>query len=234
MKVIGYIRVSSKEQVEDGVSLDAQRAKLQAYALAMDLELVAMEEDAGISAKTISGRPGLMRTLALLESGAAEGVLVVKLDRLTRSVRDLGDLVERYFAREFSLLSVSDSIDTRTAAGRLILNVLTSVAQWEREATGERTRDALGHLRTEGVHIGGVPLGWDRTDEIDDEGRRRWIVNDAEQLVLQRIRALRDQGCSYRAVAAALTAEGVATKRGGRWAAATVRKALNARIFMPT
>ena len=224
-KVVGYVRVSTEGQADGGVSLDAQRAKLSAYAIAMDLDLVAIVEDAGVSAKSLA-RPGLGRVLAMLDSGEAEGVLVAKLDRLTRSVRDLGDLVERYFASRCSLLSVSDSIDTRTAAGRLVLNVLTSVAQWEREATGERTRDALAHMKREGVKLGGAALGWTRGDATDAHGRR--VVEDvgAEAETVGRIVALRAEGASLREIAATLDAEGRTTKRGGRWAAETVRKVL--------
>src|ERR1700733_6604891 len=111
-RVIGYVRVSTEQQADGGVSLDAQRAKLTAYALAMDLDLLEVVVDAGASAKSLA-RPGLQRALAALDAGAADGLLVCKLDRLTRSVRDLGELVERYFADRFALLSVSDSIDTR-------------------------------------------------------------------------------------------------------------------------
>lgn len=225
-RVVAYVRVSSKEQVEDGVSLAAQRARVEAYALAMDLELVGVEEDAGLSAKTLAGRRGLERALKVLEEGRADGLLVVKLDRLTRSVRDLGHLVDRYFASRWSLLSVSDSIDTRTAAGRLILNVLTSVAQWEREATGERTRDALAHLKTEGVKIGGEALGWRRSDGVDGDGRRVVVSADEEVETIARIRELRSDGASLRAIARTLRSESRRTKRGGRWDGATVRKIL--------
>ena len=84
--VAGYVRVSTEQQAGEGVSLDAQRIKLQAYAVAMDLELVDVFEDAGLSAKSLR-RPGLQSALALLEDGKAAGLVVVKLDRLTRSVR---------------------------------------------------------------------------------------------------------------------------------------------------
>jgi DNA invertase Pin-like site-specific DNA recombinase len=225
-RVVGYVRVSSREQVDEGVSLAAQRAKLQAYALAMDLELVGIEEDAGLSAKTLSGRVGLGRALARLEAGGADGILVAKLDRLTRSVRDLGDLVDRYFSSKWSLLSVSDSIDTRTAGGRLVLNVLTSVAQWEREATAERTRDALSHLKSEGVLIGGEPLGVRRTGEIDRDGRRVVVEDELEMAAVRRMLHLRSGGSSLRSIARALRDEGHPTKRGGSWAAATVGRVL--------
>lgn len=225
-RVVGYVRVSTEHQSDGGVSLEAQRTKLEAYALALDLELVAIEEDAGLSAKTLA-RPALQRALAMLDAGTAEGLLVTKLDRLTRSVRDLGELVERYFASKYSLLSVSDSIDTRSAAGRLVLNVLASVAQWEREATGERTRDALAHLRASGVQLGGMALGWEHGDETDAQGRR--VIREVEDdgATIKRILVLRAEGLTLRAIAARLTAEGRRTKRGGKWAAETVRLVLD-------
>lgn len=232
-RVVAYVRVSSKEQVEDGVSLAAQRTRVEAYALAMDLELVGVEEDAGFSAKTLAGRRGLERALKALEEGRADGLLVVKLDRLTRSVRDLGHLVDRYFASRWSLLSVSDSIDTRTAAGRLILNVLTSVAQWEREATGERTRDALAHLKAEGVKIGGEALGWRRSDGVDGDGRRVVVPDQEEAETVERMLAMRADGASLRTIARALVSERRRTKRGGRWDAATVRKVLGRTDLQP-
>ena len=191
----------------------------------MDLDLVAIVEDASVSAKSLV-RPGVARALAMLEAGGAEGLLVTKLDRLTRSVRDLGDLVERYFASRFSLLSVADSIDTRSAAGRLVLNVLASVAQWEREATGERTRDALAHIKRDGVRLGGAGLGWTRSEATDSNGRRVVENVKTEAETVARIVALRSEGASLREIAATLDAEGHTTKRGGRWAAETVRKVL--------
>jgi DNA invertase Pin-like site-specific DNA recombinase len=223
--VAGYIRVSTEQQAGDGVSLDAQRTKLQAYALAMDLELVAVFEDAGLSAKALA-RPGLQGALAMLEQGKASGLVVVKLDRLTRSVRDLGELVDRYFASRFSLLSLSDSIDTRTASGRLVLHVLGAVSQWEREATAERTRDALAQLRADGVRLGAEALGWQRSEAVDTSGRRACEEIADELATVARIVELQEQGLSVRAIALALAAEGRSTKRGGRWHPTTIQRIL--------
>jgi len=223
--VAGYVRVSTEQQAGEGVSLEAQRVKLQAYAVAMDLELVAVFEDAGLSAKSLA-RPGLQSALALLEEGKAAGLVVVKLDRLTRSVRDLGELVDRYFASRFSLLSLSDSIDTRTASGRLVLHVLGAVSQWEREATGERTRDALAQLRSDGVRLGAEALGWHRSAATDAKGRRCCEDVATEGATIRRMRELRQQGLYVREIAAALEAEGRQTKRGGRWHATTIQRIL--------
>ena len=125
-RTIAYVRVSTDKQADRGVSLDAQQAKAKAYAELYDLDIVEVVIDAGVSAKTLD-RPGLERALGMLKAGKADALLVVKLDRLTRSVRDLGHLLERYFAPgKAALLSVGEQIDTRSAGGRLVLNVLAS------------------------------------------------------------------------------------------------------------
>ena len=225
-RVVGYIRVSTEGQAEGGISLEAQRAKLIAYAVAMDLELVVVEADEGLSAKTLD-RPALQRALTMLREGTADALLIVKLDRLTRSVRDLGDLVERYFAAgKWSLLSVADSIDTRSAAGRLVLNVLASVAQWEREATAERTRDALAHLSSQGVQLGGAALGWTHTEATDAHGRKVIAPVAGEAETVARILALKAEGRSVRAIAEQLAAEGRQTKAGGRWHPTTIQRVI--------
>ena len=207
-KAVGYIRVSTDKQVDHGISLDAQRSKLEAYAALYDIELACVIVDAGVSAKTLD-RPGLQQALGMLRRGEAEALLVAKLDRLTRSVKDLGTLLDAYFAEAFTLLTVADSIDTRTAAGRLVLNVLMSVAQWERETITERTTEAMHHLKTQGRKTGGdVPYGF--TARADGT-----LVADAdEQALLEAIRSARSQGYSQRQVVAELARQGFTTRKG--------------------
>lgn len=214
MKVVGYIRVSTEDQAEGGFSLAAQKAKLEQYASLYELDLVEIVVDAGASAKSLN-RDGLSRALAALDSGEAEGLLVAKLDRLTRSVKDLGTLLDGYFASKFALLSVADQIDTSTAAGRLVLNVLTSVAQWEREAIGERTSVALKQKQAQGEHVGSPALGYEVV-----EGKLKAVRSEIE--VVERILELRRAGETLTAIADTLNFEGVATKRGGKWYAKTV------------
>jgi site-specific DNA recombinase len=209
-KAVGYIRVSTDKQAEHGVSLEAQQAKLTAYAQLYDLDLVDVIVDAGVSAKTLD-RPGLQRALSMLRKGQAHALLVAKLDRLTRSVKDLGTLVEDYFSSDaITLLSVADSIDTRTAAGRLVLNVLGSVAQWERETIGERTAEALAHKKAQGQKLGGdVPYGY----RVDADGKTL-VADDAEQALLGAIRDARSRGLSQRAIVAELARQGFTTRKG--------------------
>ena len=204
-RAVAYLRVSTAEQAREGVSLAAQRAKVEAYAALYDVGLVAVLEDAGASAATLE-RPGLKKALAMLKSGAADALLVAKLDRLTRSVRDLGELVDRHFAgkRPRALLSVAEQVDTRSAAGRMVLNIIASIGQWEREAIGERTADAMRHMRERGEYTGGeAPLGFCRTPGSGD-----LIACAGETAVIAEIRRLRAAGMSVRAIAADLGGRG--------------------------
>jgi site-specific DNA recombinase len=216
-RTVAYLRVSTDKQADRGVSLDAQRAKVAAYAELYDLELVEVVVDAGASAKTLD-RPGLARALGMLRKGGeADALLVVKLDRLTRSVRDLGELVERHFAPgKAALLSVGEQIDTRSAAGRLVLNVLASVSQWEREAIGERTAAAMQHKAACGEFTGGeVPFGF-----RVEAGRLEPV--DHEQHVIAEARRMRTAGMSLRAVARELDAAGLRSRLGRAFAPAQV------------
>lgn len=221
MKVIAYTRVSTTDQA-NGVSLEAQTAKLTAYAALYDLTIVETIEDAGESAKSLH-RPGLQRALGMLKRGEADGLVIVKLDRLTRSVADWQTLIDGYFGERAGkqLMSVSDSIDTRTAAGRLVLNVLLSVAQWERETTAERTREALRHKIRNGERVGKVRFGYDLA--ADGVGL---IENSAEQQAIATMIELRQAGATYRAIAAELSERGIEPKEANAWDHSAVRRIL--------
>ena len=210
MRIILYARVSTVDQSDNGVSLEAQQAKLESYASLYDLTVAKTIVDAGESAKSLN-RPGLQQALELLRTGNADGLAVVKLDRLTRSISDWQSLIDDYFGERAGkqLFSVSDSIDTRTAAGRLVLNVLLSVAQWEREAVGERTREALRHKIRNGERCGKVRFGYD----LADDGKTL-IANPTEQRAIALMLDLREAGHTLRQIAATLTERGIPTKEG--------------------
>jgi DNA invertase Pin-like site-specific DNA recombinase len=216
-KTVAYLRVSTDKQADKGVSLDAQRAKVLAYAELYDLELVDVIVDAGESAKTLA-RPGLQTALGMLRDGKADALLVVKLDRLTRSVRDLGELVETHF-RSAALLSVSEQIDTRSAAGRLVLNVLASVSQWEREAIGERTATAMRHMVAQGEYIGGdAPYGY----VVDANGHL--VAHEVEQAIVSEAKTMRAGGASLRSIAAHLESKGARSRTGRRFDAKQIAR----------
>ena len=216
-RTIIYTRVSTADQADRGVSLEAQEAKARAYAAVYELDVVEVITDAGSSAKTLD-RPGLQRALTLLKAGKADALLVVKLDRLTRSVKDLGALIEGPFAKA-ALLSVAEQIDTRSAAGRLVLNILGAVSQWEREAIGERTSAAMQHKKTQGERVGAVPYGY----ALADDGKAL-VPLSAEQAVIAEARVLRAAGMTLRAVASELTAIGKLARNGKPFEAAQIAR----------
>jgi site-specific DNA recombinase len=222
MKAIGYVRVSTEKQADFGVSLEAQSEKVRAMAVVQGAELTEVIIDAGESAKSLN-RPGMARLLSLVDAGAVDTVIIAKLDRLTRSVKDLAELLERFTRRGVSLVSVAESLDTGTAAGRLVLNIMTAVSQWEREAIGERTRDAMHHKRANGERVGPVPFGY-RTgaDGLHLE------TDPAEQDILSRIWELKAAGRTTRQIADELNRQGFTTRRGTAWRFQYVAEVLRA------
>src|SRR6266853_448600 len=118
MKTIGYVRVSTDKQADHGVSLEAQAEKIRAMAVVHNAELIDIIVDGGESAKSLN-RPGMARLLALVDAGEVKAVIIAKLDRLTRSVKDLCVLLERFERRGVALVSVAESLDTGSAARRL-------------------------------------------------------------------------------------------------------------------
>lgn len=217
MRVVGYIRVSTQGQGDSGLGLEAQKEKIAAYCSLYDLELVSVFIDIA-SGKSLKGRDGLTQALAALDRGEASGLIVAKLDRLTRSVKDLGELIDKWFSR-FSFFCVAEQVDTRTAAGRLVLNLLTSVAQWERETIGERTRAALAVKKNRGERVGYIPFGYRLAADgktLEDDPQEQWILSE--------IKTLRRLGLSLRDIAAELNARGIYNREKKPWSHMAIKR----------
>ncbi len=211
MKTIGYVRVSTERQAERGSSLEAQAEKIRAMALVQGVELADIIVESGESAKSLN-RTGMGQLLAMVEAGKVKAVIVAKLDRLTRSVKDLCELLERFERKGVALVSVAESLDTGSAAGRLVLNIMAAVSQWEREAIGERTKDALSHKRSQGQRVGNIAFGY----RLAADGHHL-EADPGEQGALAEIRRLRSQGETLRGIAATLNQGPLRTRRGTTW-----------------
>ena len=218
--VTGYARVSTEEQSLEGVSLDYQKHKLRIYCELNDLNLVGIIEDAGISGKTLSKRPGIQEALGQLERGEVSGLVILKLDRLSRSTRDILDLTDRFEKNDWELHSIMERLDTSSATGRFTLTLLASLAQLEREQISERTKAALAHKKENGEYLGTPPLGYQV--EVSPSGQRNLVPVHEEQLVLQRIDDMRREGMTYQQIADALNKDDVRTKRGKLFRKASV------------
>src|ERR1700674_1755045 len=163
----------------------------------------------------------MARLLAMVDGGVVKAVIVAKLDRLTRSVKDLCELLERFECRGVALVSVAQSLNTGSAAGRLVLNIMAAVAQWEREAIGERTRDAIRHKRNQGERVGNIVFG----SRLSGDGGHL-EPNPPEQAALAEIRRLRSQRTTLRGIAAALNQRDFRTRRGTAWRLESVARAI--------
>ena len=209
MKIIGYVRVSTDEQADSGAGLAVQRAAIEAEATRRGWQLVAIHEDAGASGKSLNGRPGLAAALAAVEAGEAAGLVVAKLDRLSRSLLDFAGLMARSQRKGWALVALDLGVDTSTPSGEMMASVLAIFAQFERRLIGQRTRDALAVKKAQGVRLG-----------------RPTTMPDA---VRARIRREHEAGRSLTAIAAGLNADAVPTAQGGQhWHPSTVRAAVRA------
>jgi site-specific DNA recombinase len=224
VKVIGYCRVSTDEQASNGVSLDTQEEKMRAYCLAKDWELMDVIRDEGISAKNLK-RPALQSILVRVSKRNGkrgfEGIVVCKLDRLTRSVGDLAYLNKLFEANRVALVSIQEAVDTSTASGRLFHNIIACLSEWERGVISERTRDALRHKRSNGCLAGEIPYGY----SLKEDGETLEPIPE-EQKILKKIRSLRGSSLSYWKIADRLNSSGVTTKKGKKWYPATVQSVL--------
>jgi site-specific DNA recombinase len=217
MKVIGYCRVSTDEQAREGVSMDAQREKIVAWAALNDHTLVEVFADEGISGKATSNRPGLRAAIARVI--AEKGVLVVySLSRLSRSTRDTINIADALGRAGAQLASCREKIDTTTAAGNMFFRLMAVLAEFERELIAERTQAALDHKWDKGEAPGNTPYGF----LADAEGRL--VPNEAEQVGLGIILRGVADGDGYATIARRLGVRGVPTRGGRPWERGVVRK----------
>ena len=205
-----YCRVSSDERLDQEFnSIDAQKEAGHAYIASQRAEgwipVADDYDDPGYSGGN-TDRPALKRLLADIERGLIDIVVVYKIDRLTRSLADFAKMVDVFDLHDVSFSAVTQQINSATSMGRLMLNVLLSFAQFEREVTSERIRDKIAAAKRKGMWMGGVPsIGYDVVN-------RQLVVNDAEAAVVRRIFEEMLTIGSPTLIAADLTAEGITTK----------------------
>lgn len=203
MRFYGYVRVSTREQGDSGLGLDAQGEAIRTEANRRGWEIVDIRQDVS-SGKSMRKRDELGRTLRDLRDGNADGLIVAKLDRLSRSVLDFAAVMESASAEGWSVVVIDLGVDTTTTHGELIANIMIALAQWERRIIGDRTRSALEAVKARGTKV----------------GRKSGVSDDTLRL----IRALRASGLSWQRIADTLTEQRVPTSQGGQWHASTVRR----------
>lgn len=205
MKAISYARVSTTVQGESGLGLDDQLAKCQDYAARNGLEVLDHVVEVE-SAKSVAGRPLLTSTLERLRRGEADTLIVAKLDRLSRSVLDLCQLMEKADREGWTLVVIDLGVDS-SPSGRLQAHVVGAFAEYERRLIGQRTRDAMSAAKARGVHCG-------RTSSLSSD-------------IVERVVAERLSGLTWQGIADGLNSEGVPTSQGKTWRVGTVQGVYN-------
>jgi len=204
LQLIGYARVSTDEQALYGYGLDAQESKCREHARRVGAEMVVIRDE-GISGKALD-RPGLMRALTRIAAGEADGLVVAKLDRLTRSVIDFAMLLEWFTVADALLVALDFDLDTSTPSGRLVATIMSAVAEWERGVIAQRTREGLAAARAQGRPVG--------RPAVPDE-------------LAHRIRKQREDGATLQQICDSLNADRVPTARGAiAWRPSAIQRAL--------
>lgn len=220
---VGYVRVSSAGQA-DGQSLDTQRTSIKAAAVALELELLEVHQDVA-SGSSVEDRPGLESALTSTLAAPGRVLVVSRLDRASRSLRDLLSLLERLDGAGCGLVAVGDAVDTRSPAGRLVVSILAVVAEWERGRVVERIREGMRKKVEQGGYTGG-PIPWGYRLEAGE-----LVEEPAELRLIAAVSLLRRRGLGYRRIAAALERRGFLDRQGRPVGVATVRVICERRGF---
>lgn len=200
-KAVGYIRVSTTGQVEDGVSLELQKSKIQQYCDLHDLELVEVIADEGLSGRTLSSRPGIQAIQKQVRKKEVTNVIVYSLSRLARNTRECLNLSEEMDRRGVSLHSITEKLDTKSSLGRFYFRLMASLAEMESDQISERTSAAMVRLRQKNQRISRyAPFGYEfQGDQV--------IPVEKEQVVVRKILSLSNEGYSLRQISKNLSSQ---------------------------
>jgi site-specific DNA recombinase len=206
MKAVGYVRVSTQHQAEEGVSLEMQQTKIEQWCALHDAELVGLHLDE-ISGKS-TARAGLRAALA--EVKKHKGALVVySLSRLSRNTRDTLALSDELDGAGCDLVVLREQVDTSTPSGRMVFRMLAAINEFEREHLSERTAHAMQHMRAQGLRVGSIPHGY----RLADDGKRL-VPEDSEQRIVRLVKQLRAEGMTLQAISDELAKEGCFNRHG--------------------
>jgi len=220
-KAFAYVRVSTSGQAEDGVSLEAQEARIRAWCTLEDYNLTQVFIDRGLSGGRADNRPALQEALQAV--GRGDALVVYSLSRLARSTKDTLAIAETLDRRNADLVSLSEKIETRSATGKMLFRLLAVLSEFERDVIAERTSMAMRHLQAQGRHIGGqVPFGFRVVDGL-------LVSLPEEQEAMRFAKNLRGRGLSLRSIARILEQEGFQSRTGLRFDPKQVHRMLSSK-----
>lgn len=218
MKAGLYIRVSTEEQAREGYSIEAQKNKLTAYCQIHDIDIFGYYIDDGISGKSLE-RPRVQELMADIKNKKIDTIVVFKLDRLTRSVKDLLMLMDLFDKHKTKFISLSEQIDTSSATGRMFVQLLGVFAEWERSVIGERVVVGMEQRAKTGKYTASRVLGYDYDPET-----QTYSINEEEAKIVRLVFERHNQGKGYYVIAKELNGLGYRSKDGNMFANNTLSR----------
>ena len=160
-----YIRVSTEDQVKQGISLQAQEEALKNYVSALGYDLFEIYRDEGKSGKDIKGRKAMSKMLDEAQARKFQAIFIYKLDRFSRSLKDLIETIEKLKGWGIDFVSLQDKIETTSASGKLMFHIISAFAEFERNVTGERTKFSMDKKARDGYLVSRAPFGYKVEDK---------------------------------------------------------------------
>lgn len=210
MKILGYIRVSTKLQSEKGNSLKLQSSKIKDYCRLNDYNLIEIYEDKGISGMSIDKRDGYKEMIEYLTNNQIDGIVVWSLSRLGRKMKDVVEFMDTLKQNNINFFSIKENLSNNDKVGSLIMNILGSINEFEVEVIRERIKDVKRNKKENGEVYGRLQYGWDNING-------KLIKNIYEFSIIKRIKNLRSRGYSWRKISNRLNDDNIQSKDGNIW-----------------
>lgn len=216
MRVIGYTCLNTISQQPLNLTLEDQEKTIQDYAEENGFELVHLYHETTDTTHTLS-QPKLTEIIAESNKGHFDALVIARLDRLTRNIRQLNTLISEVCMKNgVALISIEEGLDTRSECGGLALRIIDIITKWDTKRISDRTREIIARKRAKGERVGHAPFGYTYQN-------KKLVPVDAELKTMRLVSDQREKGLSYHKIAKYLNERKIPSKRGGIWYAETVK-----------
>jgi site-specific DNA recombinase len=217
VRIIGYTCLNTLSQQPKNYSLEEQEHIITEYVAANNWELVGMERELTDTNSGQQHQPKLAELIESSDKGKFDALVIARLDRLTRNIRQLNTLIsEMCIKNGVELISIEEGLDTRNESGELALRLIEIITKWDTKRISDRTREIIARKRAKGERVGHAPFGFTYRN-------KRLVAVEQELKTVRLIREQREKGYSYHRIAKFLNERKVPSKRGGIWYAETVK-----------
>jgi site-specific DNA recombinase len=224
-KAVIYARVSTEEQAKEGFSINAQLTDMRRYADLYQMDIIDEYIDEGASGSKIEGRLEMKRLLKDASSKKYNVVLFYKIDRMSRNLKNALDIVDVFHKNNIEIITLKESIDTSTPAGKMFFNIMSSTAEFERDTIVERVKMGMTERAKQGKFNGGLCLGYDSVN-------KHLVINDAEALIVKEIFNLTEQGLGLKAITGRINEKGFKSKRNKLFSTNAIKQILDNPMYI--